>query len=48
MCAVEVWAYGSTGSGQSHGGSDLDLHGASFAEISSGQLVDTLPGTGQL
>ena len=38
---VEVWAYGSRVSGQSHGGSDLDLvlRGPDLEEIPIGQLV---------
>ena len=38
---VEVWAYGSRVSGQSHGGSDLDLvlRGPDLEEIAIGKLV---------
>ncbi len=36
---VEVWAYGSRVSGESHGGSDLVLRGPDLEEIPIGQLV---------
>jgi len=39
---VEVWAYGSRVSGESHGGSDLDLvlRGAGLAKIPLANLLD--------
>ena len=42
LFGVEVWAYGSRVTGQSHDGSDLDLvlRGPRLKEIPIGQLVD--------